>query len=214
MSRNQKLDERVDYAPIVNDDGATKLFEAIVEQARDDYYLDIAWLANHGMGERDQVYELMNIAADACKEHESQKVLRQKIKDEKGKLQSVESREADLVAAREEIKKLEAELEVRKRLEKERKYMYKATSCIADIDQIENWVDHDRKILTTWRRCALRQYLKDLELDEEVEEKALDEMEDSTEELWITFAKIREKLNVNHKRKVRRSTSCRFGLPK
>lgn len=214
-----KLDEPTGLYEIGNDDAALELLECVIGQARDDYYLDIVRLANKKMPGLARILAWLDYVIGQCNQIRQRLTALSKERAEwEAVLEQSTSRESDLAEARKELAALgakEAELTTRYKCRARiRRTLDECVKAVHDIRSIEAWTDHDPAIIRKWRACALKEYLEDLGADDEEIDEAIKEMEDSDAELWITFAEIREKINKGHRRKKRRSSSCRFRLQK
>ena len=194
---------------LLDNDGALRLLEAIIKLAKDDFVLDIQWLADHTgeparmltkrYGEvNDRMRKISNALLNARRQIEKNKEI----------LENAESNEADLVRARgaiRENRKLIAELEAQRvTLKKEYRFLLKATAAANEIKQIEAWAEGRPEVIRTWKNFALLEYLEDLKLPAEREEELKDRLRKDKRDPWIVLREIRKDLAGSLERKKKR----------
>lgn len=194
---------------LLTDEEALDLIIAVIKLAKEDYVLDIQWLADHTDNPARTLakrYSELNIRArklgDALGEEKN------RIKRNKRILESIESNEADLVRAREAIRESEnliAKLKPQHAEQrKEYRFLLKATTAVNEIEQIEEWVRESPEAIKTWRKFALLEYLEDLKLSREQKRELIDRLRKDKRDPWILFREIREELTGSTERKGKR----------
>lgn len=194
---------------LLDDDGALRLLEAIIKLAKEDYALDIQWLADHTGEPAGMLTERYNkLSGRIRKTNDAIWSAKCRVKKNKEILESTESNEADLTGARETIRenrKLIAELESQRvEIKKEYRFLLKATSAVNEIKQIEAWAEGRAEVIRTWKSFALQEYLKDLKLPAEHEIELKDRLRKDKRDPWIVLREIRKDLTGNTERKGRR----------
>ena len=191
------------------DEGALELIMAVIKLAREDYVLDIQWLADHTDNPARVLtkrYSELNIRARKLGDALGKE--KKRIKRNKRILESAESNEADLVRAREAIRESEnliAKLKPQHAEQrKEYRFLLKATTAVNEIGQIEEWVRESPEAIETWRKFALLEYLEDLKLSREQKRELTDRLRKDKRDPWILFREIREELTGSTERKGKR----------
>ena len=203
----------------ITDEGAIRLLEGIIRQAREDYILDILWLADHctetyqEYRKRDDAYcrSIQEILGELAR---LTGTIKRKIKI----LCSVESREADLVLARRAIKECEEQIHfLRQPLKvyrREERFITHVFEKTVDMSRIEEWAEGKPEVIRHWKDQALGQYLKDLDLPNEDVKKLAGQIKEDDRDVWIVFRKIRSGLTDDMTRKKRKRTCFKPDQPK